>query len=299
MFPGTSLLPRFRIDQKSVQLSAHRPVRALRLSVLSDVEAHDHAFHEICVITGGTARHLSGEPERLLVPGDVYVVPPGAVHALLDVQSLRVINAYYLSEWLVRDLGMLWAEPGAVPLFLSRTLMKFRTIGVVQFRLDAPDLSMVVAELDQIENARGSSAGSGLELRGSFLKIIAAFSRAWIKADPSAAMVTFRQEIWDAMEAIERAVATSSPFSVAGFAARAGLTADHFGTLFRASTGYGPMDYFQRRRIHRACQLLLSPRLSATEVAFDAGFSDAPHFCRVFKRHTAMTPMQYRKIYGG
>ncbi|MCC5974691.1 MAG: helix-turn-helix domain-containing protein [Rubellimicrobium sp.] len=299
MFPGTSLLPRFRIDQRSVQLSAQRPVRAQRLSVTSDVEAHDHAFHEICVKTGGTARHLTGETERLLAPGDVFVVPPGAVHALLDVRYLRVINAYYLSEWLVRDLGMLWAEPGAVPLFLSRTLMKFRSVDVVQFRLDGPDLSMVVAELDQIEDAGGKTAGSGLELRGCFHKIIAAFSRGWIRADPTAATIEFRQEVWDAMEAIERAVANSSPFSVSRHAELAGMSADHFAALFRESTGYGPMDYFQRRRIHRACQLLLSPRLSATEVAFDAGFSDAPHFCRVFKRHTGMTPMQYRRIYGG
>jgi AraC family transcriptional regulator, L-rhamnose operon regulatory protein RhaS len=299
MFAGTHFLPRFRIDQESVQLSAQKPVRAQRLEVTADVDTHDHAFHEICLITSGTARHLSAKGEQLLAPGDAFVVPPGTVHAILDVNSLKVINAYYLSEWLVRDLGILWTEPGAVPLFLSRTLMKFRTVDVVQFRLDEPDLSQVVAELNQIENAGVASAHSGLELRGSFLKIIAAFSRGWIKADPSAARVTFRHEVWDAMEAIERAVATGSPFSVARFSAQAGLTADHFGNLFRESTGYGPMDYFQRRRIHRACQLLLSPGLSATEVALDAGFSDAPHFCRMFKRHTGMTPTQYRRIYGG
>ena len=84
---------------------------------------------------------------------------------------------------------------------------------------------------------------------------------------------------------------------MAASAAQARLTVDHFSVLLRQSVGYGPTDYFQRRRVHHACQLLLNPRPSVTQVALDLGFSDAPHFCRMFKRDKAMTPTDYRRIY--
>ena len=75
------------------------------------------------------------------------------------------------------------------------------------------------------------------------------------------------------------------------------ISVDHFSAVFRASTGYGPTDYYQRRRVHRACQLLLNPVPSITEIATELGFSDAPHFCRVFKRYRTMTPTDYRRLY--
>ena len=99
------------------------------------------------------------------------------------------------------------------------------------------------------------------------------------------------------MEAIERTANSGAAYSVAQSAKTAGLSVDHFSTLFRASTGYGPSDFFQRRRIHRSCTLLLNPRPSITEIAAELGFSDAPHFCRLFKRYKGMTPSEYRAVY--
>jgi AraC family L-rhamnose operon regulatory protein RhaS len=47
----------------------------------------------------------------------------------------------------------------------------------------------------------------------------------------------------------------------------------------------------------RSAGLLLNPRPTITEVAADLGFSDAPHFCRVFKRYKGMTLSDYRAVY--
>ncbi|NBZ89808.1 AraC family transcriptional regulator [Stagnihabitans tardus] len=297
MNPGSDFLPLYCIEQAFVRLAADKPVRAQRLEVPEDVPRHDHAFHEICVVTEGTAAHVTKGGVLPLAPGDVFVVPPGEVHGLANVRNLKVINAYYLSEWLLGDLGLLWAEPGAVPLFLSRALMTFQIVNVVQFRLTADELAGVILELDQIEASVEAAKRSALSLRGSFLKIVATLSQAWMRADPSAATIAFRSEVWNAMEVIERAVQSGGLFSVADYARKAGMTADHFSALFRGQTGYGPMDYFQRRRIHRACQMLLAPRLNVTEVATEMGYSDAPHFCRMFKQHMGMTPTRYRAVY--
>src|SRR5690349_8083891 len=124
MNPGSTYKARFTIEQSNVQLSAGRPVRAQRMDVPEDVPPHDHAYHEICIVTSGRARHRTKNGRAPLSRGDMFVVPPGEVHAIERVDGLAVINAYYLSEWLMEDLGLLWTEPGAVPLFLSTSLMR-------------------------------------------------------------------------------------------------------------------------------------------------------------------------------
>ena len=36
-------------------------------------------------------------------------------------------------------------------------------------------------------------------------------------------------------------------------------------------------------------------RVAAADIAFSAGYDNAPHFCRAFKRLTGMTPRDYRR----
>ncbi|HZY50457.1 MAG TPA: AraC family transcriptional regulator [Devosia sp.] len=297
MNPRNELRAQWRVGQDEVQLSAGQPVRAERRAVPVDVEPHDHAFHEIGLVVEGSATHVMGSGRLPLVPGDIFVVPPEEVHALENVRGLEVINTYYLSEWLMSDLGLLWTEAGAVPLFLSRALMKTRIADTVQLRLAPADYEHVAAELAQIEAEGKARAPSPLYLRCCLEKAIALIARNWMKQDPTSATLVIRGEVWSAMEAVERAVNSGAPYSVARSAEASGLSVDHFSSLFRSSTGYGPTDYYQRRRVHRACQLLLNPAPSVTEVAAELGYSDAPHFCRVFKRYRGMTPSAYRELY--
>jgi AraC family L-rhamnose operon regulatory protein RhaS len=297
MNPGDPFAALFTIEQSRVQLSAGRPVRAQSLDVPEEVGPHDHAYHEVGVVTAGSAIHRTGNGRAPLSRGDVFVVPPGEVHAIERVDGLEVINAYYLSEWLMGDLGLLWSEPGAVPLFLSTTLMRPQIVDTVQLRLDPHEFEQVAAELIDIEAEGDRAAPSPLFLRCALQKAVATMARSWMRQDPTSATLAFRPEVWAAMEAIERAASNGVAYSVAQSAKAAGLSVDHFSALFRSSTGYGPTDYFQRRRIHRSCTLLLNPRPSITEIAAELGFSDAPHFCRLFKRYKAMTPSEYRRIY--
>ena len=297
MNPRSEFVAQWRVEQAFVKLSAGRPVRAQRLAVPEVVTPHDHAYHEIGLVVTGSGTHVTKAGRAPLSPGEVFVVPPDEVHAIEDVHDLEVINAYYLSEWLMGDLGLLWTEPGAVPLFLSTTLMRSQLVSTVQLRLQPSEFALVEGELAQIESEGDGEAPSPLFLRCCLEKAIATMARAWMRQDPTAATLAFRVEVWEAMQVIERAVSSGSPYSVGNSARAAGLSVDHFSTLFRSSTGYGPTDYFQRRRVHRSCQLLLNPRPSVTEIAADLGFSDAPHFCRVFKRYKGMTPSEYRHIY--
>ena len=49
------------------------------------------------------------------------------------------------------------------------------------------------------------------------------------------------------------------------------------------------------KKFVESIKLIHPPDISLTEVAYNAGFYDQAHFCRVFKSFTGMTPNSYRK----
>jgi AraC family transcriptional regulator, arabinose operon regulatory protein len=89
------------------------------------------------------------------------------------------------------------------------------------------------------------------------------------------------------------------PATVASFAALANLSEPYYRSLFRRQTGYAPMDYFIRLRIHKACQLLDTTPLSIKEIARQVGYQDALYFSHAFKIVMESSPSQYRLQHKG
>lgn len=77
-------------------------------------------------------------------------------------------------------------------------------------------------------------------------------------------------------------------------AAEFGITPNHLSRLFRKQGSMTFHDYLAYVRVDRAKYLLKSYRMRVEEVAWQCGFADAAHFCRVFKRLTKRTPTDYR-----
>lgn len=55
-----------------------------------------------------------------------------------------------------------------------------------------------------------------------------------------------------------------------------------------------PAKWVMKRRVRLARELLENTSMSIGEIAFEAGFESQPHFSRVFKEHTGLTPSQCR-----
>ncbi len=55
-------------------------------------------------------------------------------------------------------------------------------------------------------------------------------------------------------------------------------------------------DYILTARLHKATQLLLTTRLSITEIAEQCGFSSGNYFYFIFKKKKGLSPLAYRKI---
>ncbi len=83
-------------------------------------------------------------------------------------------------------------------------------------------------------------------------------------------------------------------WTLAKAAGKAKMNPSYFSDTFRKSTGETFTACLARLRTERACRLLESTRLGIGEVAFAAGFRSISQFNRVFKKHKAVSPGQFR-----
>ncbi len=83
--------------------------------------------------------------------------------------------------------------------------------------------------------------------------------------------------------------------NLTGMANASGLTRMHFAAQFKISTGLRPREFVMRRRIERAQEMLLAPKVSLVDVAMEVGFHSQSHFTSVFKRFVGKPPHAWRE----
>ena len=51
------------------------------------VEAHSHPHEQAGMVVSGSARFIAGEEERVLKPGDLYIIPGGVTHKVIALDE--------------------------------------------------------------------------------------------------------------------------------------------------------------------------------------------------------------------
>lgn len=87
----------------------------------------------------------------------------------------------------------------------------------------------------------------------------------------------------------------TSPLTLDQVAEHMGMSKSHFAHLFKDYTDMTFVDFLLRERVRRAMALFQNPSTRIIDVAFDSGFSSISSFNRAFKKHTGLTPTQYRE----
>jgi AraC family transcriptional regulator len=84
---------------------------------------------------------------------------------------------------------------------------------------------------------------------------------------------------------------------LAEIAREVGMHPVHVAREFHRYYGTTIGEFRRKCRIHFACDQLRCSELPIVEIAYEAGFSQQPHFTNVFKRVTGITPCRYRKLH--
>ncbi len=83
--------------------------------------------------------------------------------------------------------------------------------------------------------------------------------------------------------------------TIAALAEELCVSVPHLHMLFRKYLGETPHQRLLARRLQEARNLLATSNQNVKELAFDCGFVNVEHFCRIFKERFGMTPGEYRR----
>lgn len=73
---------------------------------------------------------------------------------------------------------------------------------------------------------------------------------------------------------------------------------DYISYVFHKQEGIPLVTYIQQQKIQVSKTMLVSKRQDLESIRRELGFNSQSYFSTVFKKHTGMTPAQYRKEYG-
>ncbi|WP_145320943.1 response regulator [Paenibacillus xylanexedens] len=81
-------------------------------------------------------------------------------------------------------------------------------------------------------------------------------------------------------------------------AAKLGLNPSYFSQLFKQTTGQTFIQYRIRSKMELAKRMLEQPGNRITDISYEVGYADHPHFTKTFKKITGLTPSEYRNRLG-
>jgi AraC family transcriptional regulator, arabinose operon regulatory protein len=238
----------------------------------------DQAIFIYCV--KGRGWYEMGEAHHEIGPGELLVIPPGTPHAYGadENQPWTIFWTHVKGDTvslLLGELGITRARP------------------ILSLGEDPQLLALFEEVLDVMEH--GYATSHLLYASQTLIHLIGL-------------MIWHRDRNWrdnlDPSQKIAQSIAymkqhLDKPVMAAALAALANLSESHYRALFKQQTGYAPMDYFVRLRIHKACQLLDTTHFSVKEIADMVGYPDPFYFSRIFRTLVEMSPTQYRLLHKG
>jgi AraC family transcriptional regulator len=236
------------------------------------------ANHNISMHVGASvvATCRCGGPihRRVQTPGDIDVVPLGYCAAWEDDGPATIVSI---------DLG-----PSII-----RSAAEAMSIGADRVTL-APQLQLRDPKIESIARALQSEVeskepfdrlyaeGLGLSLAVHLLRHYG----ARVPKEPERGLT--KRQLQDVIDFVRENLARN--IGIHDLAATAGLSASHFKTLFKLSTGLPVHRYVIRRRVDEAVRLLSRAGARSSEVALQVGFADQSHMARCMRKVIGMTP---------
>ena len=241
-----------------------------------------YAVHEIFVIERGHVWHLVDGETRELGPGTLALVAAG--------QYFNCVRTDGLTGWRLRftddilpdgwQSTQVFAGPGR-----SLTL----TLGPDDLRTIAS-----IAGLVEVEVARPTD-GDGAEARRHLLALLLVHTERHVRSASDTAFVEREdQTVFHAfVTALERDF--TAHHDVQHYAETLGLSSVRLSMVVNRVLGVSTKRAIDDRLVLETRRLLRYSTLSVGEIAARLGYADQFHLSRIFKRHTGMSPLVYRR----
>ncbi len=248
---------------------------------------HRHEFFEMFYVYSGVCECIYEDQIYTLKPGSLCVFNTLCHHRVHNIGSESLIyNIMLRSKAFLTDLAPVLGEND---LFFDFFLQSFGggadRPNLMLFDLK-PGGSAEAYVFGLIREYRLGRANSQSMMKLMYASLLIELSRMYMSTGESggdfAGIMAYISKNWSRVTVKE----LTSAFHMS----QSGLS-----RLFKERTGSDFSDYIRRFRMERAARMLARPELTVEKIAELCGYSQRASFDKEFKKHTGLTPCQYRK----
>jgi AraC family transcriptional regulator len=236
-----------------------------------EIPRHSHRCAYFCLVLGGAFTESYGASSREYGARTVVFHPEGETHAdHFHGAGGRVFSVAVPPSWTARLRDL-------TPSLERRAYVRGEMTSWLATRLyrefHAPDLLSPLVTEGLILEILGNGAREASRLRSSV-------PPRWLTRVADLLHARFRENL-----------------TLDELARTAGVHPAHLARAFRRCYSCSIGEYVRRLRVDRAGRELSRSNVPLTEIALGLGFCDHSHFSTVFKRHTGLSPAEYRKVF--
>lgn len=251
-----------------------------------DYPVHAHPEYEINLVMGTEGTRIVGDSEETFSDFDLVMIGPNLGHVWKSPKPTNHVITIQFSGDLL-EFPIINKR-----LFLPiRQLLEDSVYGLSFFGTEAARIKDEIIELTKI---------NGFQSAVSFLNILNMLATSSKKRLVSGgydlenlAKASKSRRIAKVCKYIEDNI--SQEIRLADVAAMVNMSESAFSHFFKKRTNMSFINYVNNQRIAKACNMLASTTLSASEICWECGFNNKANFIRIFSKKKNMTPIEYRR----
>ena len=251
------------------------------------VPLHWQQSMELIYIKKGTGQVQTGMDTQDANAGDIFVIPPGALHAIKEKKGnkMEYENIIFSVDFLGGGAADVCAREYLVPLQAGKLLYPC-VLHPGEEGYEEAEACLKNAE----ELCKERKWGYELGVKAAMLHIL--FLLVRMNPERPCGESPDTERLKDVLYRIEETYAKQIP--VSEIAKSCGLSSSHFMRWFKNMTGMSYISYRNERRLAAAAEMLRQNNHKILDIAESAGFENLSNFNRQFKERYGITPKEYR-----
>ena len=250
-------------------------------------QPHRHGYYTVLIVNKANGLHKIDFNTYELKDKQVFFVAPGQVHQVIEREQSIGFAMTFSNHFLVEN---------SIPLSFIESLNLFQNYGQSPPILPNKEQFEAIESLaKQIFELHISDQNMKCLSIGSLLKLLLIACNNICCVNPIEMDVDSTGDTL--IRAFKKAVEKDykKDHSNTYYANGLYITPDYLNRTVKARTGTTAKDYIQSRIITEAKRLLYFTNLTSKEIAYELGFNEPANFSAFFKKHTQLSPSNFKK----
>ncbi len=250
-----------------LEIKTYTDINAEKVVIMSmdqeDVTVHGHDCFELTYVTGGSAKHTLNGETGTLQAGDYFIVDYGSRHSYEESRNFTLINCLFLPELIDSALADCYSFEELLRVCLIRYYKQYYGQSLANHILHDEDGQVLELLLGIRREYEGKKMGYTEVCRCRLMEIMILTMRGIVQENSKRFAAGSEHESTAILELIgylqihyrDRAV-------LKHFCEEYHFSLQYISGRFKRETGVTVMEYLQKIRIEKSCQLLLGSDLT-------------------------------------